>query len=212
MAVGSGMGMPGSMSERCLGTLGKRHVSAHGLRLWETLHIDIGLLGDGDARASEEVRLAAACVRLVADESGFTVVSDASCPLRVLVTLMAKAEGADPVEARTRLSALTAGAGGLTPLRARADTVDVYARLWLDDLQTHERSGRWTAIRSGAVVVPLSERGSFTLSHDAEALRTGVVVAAVAAVGLGDESDEPLSVVDRGASATIGERPALPGR
>lgn len=187
-------------------------MSAHRLRLWETLHIDIGLFGDDDARTPESVRRAASRVRLVADETGFTVVSDASRRLRVLVTLMARAEGVEVVEARMRLFALTAGAGGLTPLRAGADTADVYARLWLDDIQTHERSGRWAVIRSGAVVVPLPERGSFTLSHDAEALRAGVVVAAVAAVGLDDGSDAPLSAVDHGASASIGERPPAPPR
>jgi hypothetical protein len=149
-------------------------------------------------------------VGIVSDADGFTVTNASQGPLSVLITLMARARGTDGASARERLSAVTSAESCSDVLRVTEIADDsVYERLWLDDVEVHEHvRGGSTATRSGAVVVPLPARARFRLAHDPAALRGGVVVAAVAAIG--DGLDGPLMPVDRGAAASIGEKPEPP--
>jgi hypothetical protein len=148
-------------------------------------------------------------VGLDADDAGFTVTNASASDLSVLVTLMARAQGADAATARERLISATSVESRADVLRI-SDMADesAYARLWHDDIAVHERaSGGWGAARSGTVLVPLPAGSGFRLGHEAAPDRV-VIVAAVGAVGIG--FDGPLLPVDRGAAASIGERPALP--
>lgn len=181
-------------------------------RLWETPRIDAGR-GGADrfgAPAPAPGPTDAAGVAVGADDAGFTLTNSSASDLCVLVTLMARASGVDAAAARERLLTVTASGSRNDPLRvADAGDDSAYARLWQNDVETHERAGgTWTATRSGAVVVPLPAGARFRLAQDAAALRLGVVVAAVAAVGTG--ADGALRAVDRGPAASIGERPDSP--
>lgn len=194
---------------RCLG----HHwgnVSERRTRLWETPRIDVGW-GGADrfgVPAIEPVR--APGVDIDADPAGFTVVNTSASDLSVLITLMARARGTDAATSRGRLLTVTSPESRADVLRvADADDASAYRRLWLDDIEVHDHArGGSTAVRSGSVVVPLPAGATFRLGHDPEELREGVVVAAVAAVGDGLEG--ALLPVDRGAAASIGDRPEPP--
>ncbi|WP_426326213.1 hypothetical protein [Microbacterium sp. E-13] len=151
-------------------------------------------------------------VGIDSDTAGFTVTNTSASDLSVLITLMARARGADAATARERLVAVTSPESHDDVLRV-ADVADetAYARLWHDDVEVHaHRRGGFTATRSGALVVPLPAGATFRLGHDPAALRDGVVVAAVAAAG--DGLDGPLVPVDRGPAASIGEKPEIPSQ
>lgn len=193
-----------------LGHRWESNVSERRPRPWETPPTDAAW-GGAERFGVPAIRpVAAVGIEIASDDVGFTVANSTASDLSVLVTLMARAGGADAATARAQLLAVTSVTSNPEVLRI-ADPADesAYANLWHDDVAEHERaSGEWTAVRSGAVLVPLCAGGSFRLTHDADALRGGVVVAAVAAVGMG--LDGTLIPVDRGPSASIGERPALP--
>lgn len=178
-----------------------------GPRLWETLRIDAGwpdvdlFAEPGDGKADD--------IRITADESGFTVSNSSPSDAAVLVTLMARATDAEESRARSRLMALTAVEGRVGPLRVPSGSAtDAYARLWQNDIEVRERvRGGWVATRSGMAVLPVPTGAAFVLVHDPAALHLGVVVAAVAAVGVGSTADASLVSVDRGSWASIGETP-----
>ena len=185
-------------------------VSERRLRLWETPNDDAGMDRAERLGVPPLEPLTTVGIALESDAGGFTAVSSSGSDHSVLITLMARAGGADEREARARLRMLTSpdAAVGVPHVDA-AEATSAYRRLWFDDIETHTRAaGDVTATRSGAVVVPLPAGGSYRLAHQPAALEHGVVVAAVAAVGVGLEG--PLIPVERGASASIGERPVLP--
>lgn len=179
-------------------------------RPWETQTIDARFAGSERIGAPVMEPVAAGHVVIDANSAGFTVTNESPTDHSVLITLMARARATDAENARIRLLTLTSPASHAGVLRV-ADVMDdsAYARLWLDDVEAHEHPrGGTTATRSGAVVVPMPSGASFQLTHDPAALREGVVVAAVAAIG--DGLDGTLLPVDRGAAASIGERPDPP--
>ena len=175
-------------------------------RLWETLRMDAGSLG---VERSDVPRVIdAGDIAVFADASGFTVTNSSRTDASILVALMAKATHAEEAGARERLGMLTSCEGQASPLRVPLEgDAHAYARLWQDDVEVQEHArGGWTATRSGIVVLPVPAGSSFALAHDPGALRLGVVVAAVAAAGVG-LVDVPLVSIERGATASIGERP-----
>jgi hypothetical protein len=126
----------------------------------------------------------------------------------VLVNLMAKATGADEQQARELLMSVTSTEGRGRPLHVPPEgDAEAFARLWQDDIEVrrHGRTG-WKATRSGIVVLPIPAACSFLLPHDSVLPRGAVMVAAVAAAGVG-LTDAVLRPVDRGPTASIGEMP-----
>lgn len=184
-------------------------MSERRLRPWETPSDNAG--SDRAQRlgvpALEPV--AAVGIELESDAGGFTVRNVSDSDHSVLITLMARARGADEASARARLLVLTSSRSAAAVLRVAAADDAAYACLWLGDIEAHERAaGDVSAARSGAVVLPLRAGASYRLAHEPAALQQGVVVAAIAALGVG--IDGALIPVERGPSASIGERPVLP--
>ena len=176
-------------------------------RLWETPHVDDGsdgvdLIGDpGDAHAAD--------VGITADARGFTVLNASSADLTVLVTMIARADGRDADEAGARLAALTSTRFREGPLRVTPEG-DAYRHLWHATVVVRERPGhRWVATRAGGLVIALRAGSPFVLAHDAVRLPPGVVVAGVAAIGLGLDPGAQLVPVDRGRYASLGEQPSV---
>lgn len=186
------------------------NVSHQRLRLWETPSMDAGSEGADRFGVPANEPVGASDIGIAADSAGFTITNASASDLAVLVTLMARAAGADPAVALERLLEVTSTESHTEVLRI-ADPGDAtaYARLWHGDIEVHEHvKGGFTASRSGTVLVPLTAGATFRLASDPVALRGGVVVAAVAAVG--DGLNGALLPIERGPAASIGERPDPP--
>ena len=175
-------------------------------RLWEAPHVDAGpdgvdLIGDpGDARAAD--------VGITADARGFTVLNASGADLTVLVTMIARADGHDADEAGARLAALTSTRFREGPLRVAPDGAAAYRRLWHATVVIRESAGRrWVATRAGGLVIALRAGSPFVLAHGAVRLPPGVVVAGVAAIGVGLDPGARLIPVARGRYASLGEQP-----
>lgn len=176
-------------------------------RLWERPHTD--LVGGGPERfdAPSDEPGDAEGIRLDADGGDFTVANTSAADRCVLLTLLARAAGEDAEAAQARLRALTSAGFAVDIHRVQPGEQDAYRRLWHDDVAVRTRSEGCIATRSGTVVVPLPAGTDVRLGADVAVSAEGVVVAAVAAVGVG--LDGELRPVD-GPSATLGERPPLP--
>ena len=185
-------------------------MSERRLRLWETPSDNAGADRAQRLGVPALEPVAAVGIELESDAGGFTVRNVSDSDHSVLITLMARARGADEASARARLLVLTSARSAAAVLRVEAGADDAaYADIWLGDIEAHERAGGdVSATRSGAVVLPLRAGASYRLAHEPAALEQGVVVAAVAALGVG--IDGALIPVERGPSASIGERPVLP--
>ncbi len=192
---------------RCRGPGIIRAIDGHS-RLWETPHVDDGsdgvdVVGDpGGAHASD--------VGITADARGFTVLNASGADLTVLVTMIARAEGDDADEAGARLAALTSTRFREGPLRVTPEGDAAYRRLWHATVVVRERPGRkWVATRAGGLVIALRAGSPFVLAHGAVRLPPGVVVAGIAAIGVGLDPGAPLIPVDRGRYASLGEQPSF---
>lgn len=177
-------------------------------RLWETPHVDDGW--DGVDVVGELGGAHAADVGITADARGFTVLNASRADLTVLVTMVARADGHDADEAGARLAALTSTRFREGPLRAAPEGEAAYRHLWHATVMVGERPGhRWVATRAGGLVIALRAGSPFVLAHDAVRLPPGVVVAGVAAIGVGLDAGVRLIPVDRGRYASLGELPGF---
>lgn len=177
-------------------------------RLWETPHVDDGsdgvdvVVDPGGARIAD--------VGITADERGFRLLNASGADLTVLVTMIARADGHDADEAGARLAALTSTRFREGPLRVAPEDDAAYRHLWHATVIIRERPGRrWVATRAGGLVIALRAGSPFVLAHGAVPLPPGVVVAGIAAIGVGLDAGAVLTPVDWGGYASLGERPSF---